>query len=718
MSGGLAKNQWQRVALPQRISALMLAHALFCLLGLAVPLCADDQEARVTRWKADFDSRVLPVIRDRCLTCHNAEKAEGELNLAKYATGEQAYEAGDAWERVARRIRLNEMPPPGSPGLNDQQKAAFQRWVDSRPNQDLCRQLASEDTQSWYRGYVMSRRMTRIEYRNAVQDLLGITPPAPEQPPEDGAGGEGFDTVGDSLFTSTIHVETWLVLADQLVDQALAADANGRPLPTPALRPLLSAESWQHLSSGTAEQQSRAAAELVQRFARRAWRRPPDPAELERLNSLYQLSLQQSTSVSAVRQPLKAILVSPHFLFVVETEPEETGIFPLTPHQLATRLALFLWSSIPDEELLQAADSGSLADEAEYRRQISRMLAHPRSASLGENFGLQWLGLRNFENQQPDRQLFPEYTPELATDLREEAVQLITAIFRDNRPLSELLSADYVIVNSRLAEYYGLQPLTDSSWQKVSVTDRRRGGVATLGAVLTAASYPRRTSPVLRGRWLLDELLGNPVPPPPPGVPPLEQTAVDNSHLTLRQRLEAHRLKPECAACHDRMDPLGFGLENFDAIGRWREQDGGLPIDAAGKLPSGEQFTGPAELKTVLLGRQHDFLTHLSRKLLGFALGRELNKFDACVVESCVKRLEANGLHSHALIEEIACSYPFRNRYYRKSEPTPPPPVSRSTRFFNALQKLAEKSAAINQQKQAAEKSPPPPNSNPEVRKP
>ena len=380
MSGGLAKNQWQRVALPQRISAIMLAHALFCLLGLSVPLCADEQEARVTRWKADFDSRVLPVIRDRCLTCHNAEKAEGELNLAKYATGEQAYEAGDAWERVARRIRLNEMPPPGSPGLNDQQKAAFQRWVDSRPNQDLCRQLASEDTQSWYRGYVMSRRLTRIEYRNAVQDLLGITPPAPEQPPEDGAGGEGFDTVGDSLFTSTIHVETWLVLADQLVDQALAADANGRPLPTPALRPLLSAESWQHLSSGTAEQQSRAAAELVQRFARRAWRRPPDPAELERLNSLYQLSLQQSTSVSAVRQPLKAILVSPHFLFVVETEPEETGIFPLTPHQLATRLALFLWSSIPDEELLQAADSGRLADEAEYRRQISRMLAHPRSA--------------------------------------------------------------------------------------------------------------------------------------------------------------------------------------------------------------------------------------------------------------------------------------------------------------------------------------------------
>jgi hypothetical protein len=225
---------------------------------------------------------------------------------------------------------------------------------------------------------------------------------------------------------------------------------------------------------------------------------------------------------------------------------------------------------------------------------------------------------------------------------------------------------------------------------------------------------------VLRGRWLLDELLGNPVPPPPPGVPPLEQTTADNAHLTLRQRLEAHRLKPECAACHNRMDPLGFGLENFDPIGRWREQDAGLPIDAAGKLPSGEQFTGPAELKSVLLSRQQDFLNHLSRKLLGFALGRELNKFDACVVESCVKRLHENGLQSRILIEEIACSYPFRNRYYKKSEPTPTPPESRSSRLLNALRKFAEKSEAVRKQNEAAKQPQPQPPTQPqpEVRKP
>lgn len=708
MSGGQGCTQASRY---RSHSFAFLAIGLTCCLFAATgrSLTADELEAKVARWKSDYDSRVLPIIRERCLPCHNNEKAEGELNLAKFPTGDQAWEAADAWERVARRIRLNEMPPQGSPGLNDQQKGAFQRWVDNRPNQDLCRQLASEDTQSWYRGYVMSRRLTRIEYRNAIRDLLGITPAASELPPEDGAGGEGFDTVGDSLFTSTIHLEAWLVLADQLVDRALPVDSAGKPVANPALHTIVPQETWQRIHDGPPEQQSAAAVELIRQFARRAWRRPPESLEIDRLTSLFQNSLQQTTLPNALRQPLKAILVSPHFLFVVETEPDETGIFPLTPHQLATRLALFLWSSIPDEQLLSLADSGKLVDENEYRSQISRMLADPRSAALGENFGLQWLGLRNFENIRPDPQLFPEFTPELAADLREEAVQMVTSVFRDNRPLSDLLSSDFVIVNGRLAAHYGLELAPAADWQKIAVTDRRRGGVATLGAVLTAASYPRRTSPVLRGRWLLDELLGNPVPPPPPGVPPLEQSTPDNAHMTLRQRLEAHRLKPECAACHDRMDPLGFGLENFDPIGRWREQDGQLPIDAAGKLPSGEQFSGPAELKSVLLSRQHDFLNHLSRKLLGFALGRELNKFDACIVETAVKRLHAEGLQSRVLIEEIACSYPFRNRYYKKSEPTPSPPESRSTRFFNALRKFAEKSEAVQKQNEAAKQPVTPP---------
>jgi len=635
---------------------------------------ADELEAKVARWKKDYEARVLPIIRERCQQCHNAEKSEGELDLSKFATGDQAYEAADAWERVARRIRLNEMPPQGSPGLNDRQKGTFQKWVDTRPNQDLCSQLASEETQSWYRGYVMSRRLTQLEYRNAVRDLLGQSLPVGEEPPVDGAGGEGFDTVGDSLFTSTLHTEAYLLLADQLVDRALPAGRMEQWLSGAGeqsggvLRGLLSESQWRLLdtaASADAAGVQSAVQQLIAGFARRAWRRPPTEEEVTRLQQLFAASLPRLSSVlESVRQPLKAVLVSPHFLFVVETEPDETGVLPLTGHQLATRLALFLWSSVPDEELLAAADAGVLADDRQYRQQIRRMLADSKSAGLGENFGLQWLGLRNFGGVVPDAKVYPQYSELLAGDLREEAVQFVSGVFRENRPLTDLLAADYVVVNGRLAQHYGLSLPADADWQRVVVADGRRGGAATLGAVLTAASYPRRTSPVLRGRWILDELLGTPVPPPPPGVPPLDQSVAESGSQTLRQRLELHRQK-------------------------------------AGRLPSGEQFAGPAELKAVLLGRKDDFLNHFSRKMLGFALGRELNKFDACVVETSVKKLQENGFQSQILIEEIACSYPFRNRYYKKSDPPPDPAGGRGSRLMQALQRFSEKAAEA--QKKAAE---------------
>lgn len=684
---------------------------VLCVSCSASGVTADELEAKVARWKKDYEARVLPIIRERCQQCHNAEKSEGELDLSKFATGDQAYEAADAWERVARRIRLNEMPPQGSPGLNDRQKGTFQKWVDTRPNQDLCSQLASEETQSWYRGYVMSRRLTQLEYRNAVRDLLGQSLPVGEEPPVDGAGGEGFDTVGDSLFTSTLHTEAYLLLADQLVDRALPAGRMEQWLSGAGeqsggvLRGLLSESQWRLLdtaASADAAGVQSAVQQLIAGFARRAWRRPPTEEEVTRLQQLFAASLPRLSSVlESVRQPLKAVLVSPHFLFVVETEPDETGVLPLTGHQLATRLALFLWSSVPDEELLAAADAGVLADDRQYRQQIRRMLADSKSAGLGENFGLQWLGLRNFGGVVPDAKVYPQYSELLAGDLREEAVQFVSGVFRENRPLTDLLAADYVVVNGRLAQHYGLSLPADADWQRVVVADGRRGGAATLGAVLTAASYPRRTSPVLRGRWILDELLGTPVPPPPPGVPPLDQSVAESGSQTLRQRLELHRQKPECASCHDRMDPLGFGLENFDGIGRWRESDAGQSIDAAGRLPSGEQFAGPAELKAVLLGRKDDFLNHFSRKMLGFALGRELNKFDACVVETSVKKLQENGFQSQILIEEIACSYPFRNRYYKKSDPSPDPAGGRGSRLMQALQRFSEKAAEA--QKKAAE---------------
>lgn len=649
--------------------SLLLTSLLVVFATVSVPgtTVADEASARLVKWGETYERDVLPIIRAKCLSCHEGEEPEGEFDLAKFVDAESAIAGGDIWERVARRVRQNEMPPPGSPGLNDPQKAAFHRWVDSRPGEDLCRQIASDETQAWYRGHVMSRRLTAVEYTNAVLHLVGLPLLPSEVPPSDGAGGEGFDTVGDALFTSPIHLEAYLIAADRLIDEALAGDGavSSDSPDSPRQRLLVSLPRSVDPDSSLDDDQ--AARKILSRFAKRAWRRPVADDEIDRLMMIFHdAQTRHDSFIRAIGQPLKAVLVSPHFLFVVESEPAEAGVQRITPHQLATRLALLIWSSIPDEELLAAADSGELYDDDVLRLQVRRMLADPKARGLGENFGLQWLNLRNFGETEPDAELFPEFTPELAADMREEAVSLVTDVFRNDRPLTDLIAADYSFMNGRLAAHYGLDLPTDAPWQRVPLSDLRRGGVATMASVLTSASYPRRTSPVLRGRWLLEELLGSRVPPPPPGVPALEEP--DGSETTatsMRQRLEIHRQNPDCASCHDRMDPLGFGLENFDAIGRWRTLDHGVAIDATGTLPSGESFDGPAELKQTLLRRSDEFEKHFVRKLVGFAFGRSLNKFDQCVVDECLEALRDGDRGAGLLIEMVALSYPFQHRFFK-----------------------------------------------------
>ena len=285
-----------------------------------------------------------------------------------------------------------------------------------------------------------------------------------------------------------------------------------------------------------------------------------------------------------------------------------------------------------------------------------------------------------------------DFDPQLTADAIEETVRTVSGVFRDGKPLSDLLQSDYVIVNSRLAKHYGIDEskvldsnatetkATDSNgtasiagqtpWRTVSVANGQRGGVPTMASVLIKASYPRRTSPVLRGRWILEELLGSKVPPPPPNVPSLDEGGTVATTASLRERLELHRQKPECASCHQRMDPLGFGLENYDAVGRWRTEDSGVAIDASGTLPSGESFSGPAELKKLLMVRKDEFQLHAVRKLVGFALGRDLNKFDQCIIDSSIKRLKEEN-RADVILEEILFSYPFQHRYYSKAKTSP-----------------------------------------------
>jgi hypothetical protein len=252
--------------------------------------------------------------------------------------------------------------------------------------------------------------------------------------------------------------------------------------------------------------------------------------------------------------------------------------------------------------------------------------------------------------------------------MQSEVKTFFNHLFRNDRSLLELIDSNYTFVNRRLAQIYGIDGVTSQEMQQVSLTDRNRGGVVGMAAVHALTSYPLRSSPVLRGRWLLESLLGDKVPPPPPDVPALEEDAVKAGHKTLRQQLEVHRTKSECAACHDKMDPLGFGLENFDALGRWREKDGDHPIDAKGTLPSGQSFTGPAGLKSILMERKDAIIKHLVRKMTGYAFGRELNKFDECVVDRAMEALQANDYHASMLVDQIAMSFPFRHRFYPKQD--------------------------------------------------
>ncbi|MDA8745836.1 DUF1592 domain-containing protein [Rubripirellula amarantea] len=655
---------------------------LFASLNVSMAADPNDEaakfEAATKAWEATYDEQVLPILQDRCADCHAGEDAEGHFNLDRYSSGKRVSKRSRAWKEVGKRVRLNEMPPEGSPEMTDNEKALLHQWLDARPRRDLCSSLATDETKSWYQGYVMSRRLTRTEYTNAVAALVGLPVKDPSQIPSDGAGGEGFDTAGDALFTSAIHIERYLSVAAGLIDEVLATSQNiQNQNHNDQSRKHLARQAHHQLFADVedvTEADREDASRIIEAFAHRAWRRTVESGEVDRLLTLFDAAQSRGASFEvATGEALKAILVSPHFLFVVETETPEGGVQRLTQHQLATRLALFLWSSVPDEELLRAADEGRLDTKEQIIEQTRRMLADPRSRALGESFGLQWLGLSTFlTSVRPDPEVYPEYNEALAADLREEAVRVVWNVFRKDRSILELIDGGSMEINETLASHYDIDmdPVArtdDDEWTEIQTRDRRRGGVISLGAVLMSASYPRRTSPVLRGRWVLEELLGGRVPPPPANVPALEETHGEKE-MTLRERLELHRKNPECASCHNRMDPLGFGLENFDGLGRWRERDGSLEIDSSGKLPSGETFQGPEELKQVILRRSSEFEEHFVKKLLGFALGRELNEFDQCVINDCLKGLAASEHRSSILMETIATSYPFQHRYFKAAE--------------------------------------------------
>ena len=404
---------------------------------------------------------------------------------------------------------------------------------------------------------------------------------------------------------------------------------------------------------------------IVSAFVRRAYRRPVVAADWAKPLKFYHEAKEAGGFEAGIGSALSAVLVSPEFLFRIERDP--TDVAPATAYrisdlELASRLSFFLWSSIPDEELLAIAQRGELHRPKVLESQVRRMLADPRSSSLVENFAAQWLHLRNLESFTPDLRLFPDFDDNLRDAFRRETELHFEALLREDRTVLDLIKTDHTFLNERLAKHYGIPNVYGSRFRRVALdSESRRGGLLRQGSVLTVTSYATRTSPVIRGHWLLGNLLGTPPPPPPANIPNLKENTVSET-LPMRARLSAHRANAACASCHDLMDPVGFALENFDAIGRWRLTENGLPIDASGGLPDGSRFNGVTGLEDALLKHPELFVGTLTEKLLTFALGRGMSENDAPAVRRIVRDAQRDGNHFSSIVLGIVKSSPFTLR--------------------------------------------------------
>ena len=406
------------------------------------------------------------------------------------------------------------------------------------------------------------------------------------------------------------------------------------------------------------------ARKIVTNLVDRAFRRPASAEEVDRYLRLFRTARANGDSFAdGIAVALQAILVSPDFLFRLEGGTHAGGaqVAPISQHELASRLSYFLWASMPDEELRMMADQKMLRKPEILAAQVRRLLKDPKARSLVEEFGGQWLQFRALESAAPDRERFPEFEDYLRLSMQRETELFFEYIVREDRSILDFLEADYTFLNERLARHYGIEGVTGPEFSRATLADARRGGVLTQASILTVSSYATRTSPVLRGKWILENLLNAPPPPPPPGVDNLDEEKL-GSAASLREQLEAHRTNPICASCHRRMDPLGFGLENFDAIGGWRTEDGDLPVDATGVLPDGRSFSGPAELKNILRAEREAFAQALTSKLLTYALGRGLEPYDRRTVRTIARRLPGYDYRFSSLVLEIVNSTPFQMR--------------------------------------------------------
>jgi mono/diheme cytochrome c family protein len=663
---------------------------------------------------ARFSEHVAPLLEQHCFDCHGDGSAEGGVKLDEAADSATSAEGGkidpQLWWRVLKQVRAGLMPPEGD-RLSAKSQAKLEEWI---KGQALGFDPARPDP-----GRVTIRRLNRVEYRNTIRDLVGVEFQTDESfPPDD--TGHGFDNLGEVLSVSPLLLEKYLDAATKIIADALPAG----PL-TAASSERERGRHERFFTRAVPEtpvERRAYAKELLSNFTRRAFRRPTDAETIDRLVGLAELtwSVPNSSFESGVAKALVASLASPRFLFREDqTEPPEGNQYPLIDqYALATRLSYFLWSTMPDDELFQEAAAGTL--RSNLAGQLARMLADRRSGELTRNFVGQWLQVRDIETvlinsftiamrddpesagyqerrqrlrtlfRRPPESLTPEERAELAKfreerqtaeekyakfdlnwdvrhAMRRETELHFDYVLRENRPLTELIDCDYTFLNEGLANFYqleGIEGLDRHDMRQVTMpAGSHRGGVLTHGSVLAVTSNPDRTSPVKRGLFVLENILGTPPAAPPPNIPPLEdfpETAAGKV-ISLRESMAAHSRDPLCHSCHARMDPIGLALDNFSALGIWRDKDRGEPIDPNGELATGEKFAGIDELKKLIVERHsREFITCLTEKMLTYALGRGLDYHDVGMVDEIVDRVIADEYRPRALITGIVESAAFQ----------------------------------------------------------
>lgn len=611
----------------------------------AVP--ADPEEARLAELlaatKKTFKDQVAPFVKTYCYECHGDRRMKGGVTFhpAMKNPGDAAYNR--RWKMGLATVNAHDMPPDDADKQpTDAERQAFMDWVGE------LKYLSPKDP-----GAFVIRRLTKTEYGNTLHDLLGVSAEVVKELPDEVAGEGYLNTL------SPLQMEQYLGIANEALKRALSAP--GAP-PTAVEQRLFGA-------TPAAGADVKAAARGVARtLARRAFRRPAAEAELDVLMRVFDLAQRQKLAYPAsLRLMLKAVLVSPQFLYITPAVEAAAGkeIVPLDDFQLASRLSYLLWATMPDAELSALADAGTLHEPAVLQGQVRRLLKDARSRALFDGFGAQWLGLGELADKTFDTVKFPQMTPALRTAMYDEARLFFDSMVRENRSVTGFVQSDYTFLNETLAAIYGMeQSVTGPQMRRVKLTDGNRGGILGMPGILATTSFPNRTSPVKRGVWVLEQVLGEQVPPAPPNVPALDkQDKKKIANLTLRQRTELHRTNVVCANCHKILDPIGFGLENFDAIGRWRSQDDtGGPIDAGGELPGGKRFTTPKELKGIIAARAEDLARNLTEKLLAYALCRELEGYDEIVVDDLMAKMAKDGYRMQSLIAAVVTSYPFTNQ--------------------------------------------------------